>query len=79
MPIKAPVFRRLRGYSFDPSLSVQIETALVNQTIFKVKWEELEKGPIGEYVEVVDYDPASKCYYAPVDLNESLVLAQDGL
>lgn len=79
MAIKVPVFRRLRGYSFDPSLSVQLETALVNQTVFKIKWEELEKGPIGEYIEVVDYDPASKCFYAPIDLSDSLVLAQDGL
>ncbi len=79
MSVKLPVFRRLRGYSFDPSLSVQLETALVNQTVFKIKWEELEKGPIGEYIEVIDFDPASKCFYAPVDLSDSLVLAQDGL
>src|SRR6185503_1902678 len=72
--------RRLRGYSFDPSLSVQLETALVNEAVFKVRWEkELEKGPVGEYVEVVDYDPASKVFYAPVDLNDPYVLAQDGL
>ena len=75
----SPVFRRLRGYSFDPSLSVQLETALVNQTVFKIKWETLQKGPIGEYIEVVDYDPASKCFYAPIDLSDSLILAQDGL
>jgi hypothetical protein len=44
----------LRGYSFDPSLSVQCETALVNGAVFKVRWEKLEKGPVGEYIEVVD-------------------------
>ncbi|HVR28140.1 MAG TPA: hypothetical protein VMS86_01285, partial [Thermoanaerobaculia bacterium] len=36
-------------------------------------------GPVGEYVEVVDHDPASKAFYAPVDLNDGLVLAQSGL
>lgn len=77
--ITPPTFRRLRGYAFDPSLSVQMDTALVNETVFKVKWEALERGPVGEYIEVVDYDPASKCFYAPVDLNHPLILAQDGL
>jgi hypothetical protein len=59
---------------------VQLETALVNEAVFKVRWEKhLEKGPVGEYVEVVDYDPASKFFYAPVELNDPYVLAQDGL
>src|SRR5215203_7439160 len=75
-----PVFRRLRGYAFDPSLSLEFDTALVNEVIFNVKWEkELNSGPVGEYVEIVDYDPASKSFYAPVDLNNAHVLAQDGL
>src|SRR5688572_8949638 len=29
-PVQPPTSRRLRGYAFDPSLSVQLETALVN-------------------------------------------------
>jgi hypothetical protein len=100
-PVARPPFRRLRGYAFDPSLSVQLDTALVNEVVFKVPWEEsaerlrkiaaedpdsdeqleegLSKGPVGEYLEVIDYDPASRCFYAPVDLDSPLVLAQDGL
>jgi hypothetical protein len=100
-PVAAPPFRRLRGYAFDPSLSQQLETAPVNEVVFRVLWEEspdrlrrrlehagtsdeanaqgLTKGPVGEYVEVIDYDPASKCFYAPVDLDSPVVLAQDGL
>jgi len=82
-----PVYRRLRGYAFDPSLSIRLETALVNQTTYKVMWEEAAKGtsdgltagPVGEYLEVVDYDPASNCFYEPVDLNDPDILAQDGL
>lgn len=75
-----PIFRRLRGYSFDPSLSVQLETAVVNESVFKIRWEEkLQMGPVGEYLEVVDVDPASNSFYAPVDLNHPYILAQDGL
>ena len=79
LQIPRPTFRRLRGYAFDPSLSVALDTAVVNQLTYKVKWEDLGPGPVGDYLEVVDYDPASKSYYAPVDLNDPLVIAQDGL
>ena len=39
----------------------------------------LGPGPVGEYLEVVDRDPASKAFYAPVDLNDPHLLAQDGM
>lgn len=78
--VKTPTLRRLRGYAFDPSLSIQLDTAVVNEVVLAVPWEQrLERGPVGEYVEVVDYDPASQCFYDPVDLNEPSLLAQDGL
>ena len=65
-----PPFRRLRGYAFDPSLSLKLDTASINHTVFEVPWETgLAPGPCGEYVEVVDYDPSSGCWYDPVDLN----------
>jgi quinol monooxygenase YgiN len=84
---RAPAFRRLRGFAFDPSLSSGMETAVINQVTFKVPWEEQElpsgkrelRGPVGEYLEVVDYDPASDCFYEPVDLNRKQLLAEDGL
>jgi hypothetical protein len=47
--------------------------------IAPVPWECLDPGPVGEYLEVVDCDPASSCFYAPVDLNDPMLLAQDGL
>lgn len=80
--ITPPPFRRLRGYAFDPSLSARLETAPMNEVVFKVPWEgadDLAPGPVGEYVEVIDADPAAGCFYAPVDLNDPLLLAQDGL
>lgn len=75
-----PPFRRLRGYAFDPSLSLRLETAAINHAVFEIPWERyLNPGPRGEYVEVIDYDPASACWYEPVDLNATNLLAQDGL
>ncbi len=79
-PIPRPPARRLRGYAFDPSLSIQLETMGINEIVYPVPWEtNLEKGPIGEYLEVIDYDPASQCFYEPVDLNNPRLIAQDGL
>jgi hypothetical protein len=40
---------------------------------------DLQPGPVGEYLEIIDFDPASGCFYDPVDLNEPSVLGQDGL
>lgn len=79
-PIPQPVVRPLRGYAFDPSISIQLETMGINEIIYPVPWEKsLRKGPTGEYLEVIDFDPASNCFYAPVDLNHPLLIAQDGL
>ena len=72
-----PQWRRLRGYAFDPGLSQQFETAAMNEITFRVPWEKLDRGPVGEYVEVVDYDPASRCFYEPADLESAV--ATDGL
>ncbi|MDX6527818.1 MAG: hypothetical protein QOH41_108 [Blastocatellia bacterium] len=74
-----PTHRLLRGYAFDPSMATQLETALVSEIMYKIPWEDLHPGPVGEYVEVVDYDPPSGCFYVPVDLNDARVLAQNGL
>ena len=75
-----PNLRKLRIYAFDPSLSLKLDTATIKATTFEIPWENnLQTGPIGEYIEVVDYDPASGCWYDPVDLNSINLLAQDGL
>lgn len=76
----APARRRLRGYAFDPSLSTQLSTISISETVYQVRWEhELKPGPCGEYVEVADTDYAGGVNAAPVDLNEPHALAQDGL
>ncbi|UKJ06191.1 hypothetical protein [Solitalea lacus] len=74
-----PNYRKLRGFAFDPSLSIQLETSAINMATFKIKWEDLEPGPIGEYLEVIDIDPASNLYYDGVNLNDPNILGQDGL
>ena len=67
MKIRTPPFRKLRGYAFDPSLSLRIDTALINDITYKVRWEDaLGPGPKGEYLEVIDYDPTVDKFYPPV-------------
>jgi hypothetical protein len=39
----------------------------------------LEPGPVGEYIEIVDVDPASGMAYPPIDLNDPYLLAESGL
>jgi hypothetical protein len=83
---KRPTERRLRVFAFDPTLGVQLETAGINEVTLRISWERdlagqdlLGVGPVGEYLEVVDRDPASQAYYSPVNLNDPHLLAQDGL
>ena len=75
----APPFRTLRGYALDPTLAQRLQTATISEITLHVPWEPLEPGPRGEYLEVIDYDPSSKCFYAPVHLDDPHLLAQDGL
>jgi hypothetical protein len=80
----APASRRLRVYSFDPLLGTNLKSLGVALMTVELPWDwadghNLHPGPVGEYLEVIDYDPASRCFYAPVDLNHPHLLAQDGL
>ena len=77
--VPAPLMRSLRVFAFDPALALRLETQSLNETTLEVPWEHLESGPVGEYLEVVDVDPATGCCYAPVDLNHPHLLATDGL
>lgn len=75
-----PPYRKLRGYVIDPSLSTELSHVDISETTYKILWEpELEVGPKGEYIEVVDFDYSADTNYAPVDLNARNILAQDGL
>ena len=85
-----PVYRRLRGYAFDPSLSLDMDTVDVNNITYNIRWEDVADsydeenlgfgpGPVGEYVEVVDYDPTTGVTYEPVNLDAPYILATNGL
>ena len=75
--IRNPPYRRVRVYAVDPSLSSRLDTAGSNEVTLKIRWEGLEKGPVGEYLAVEDVDAANK-RYKPVDLNDPRLLARDG-
>jgi len=74
-----PVYRQLRGYSLDPGFSTRLDTMYINEITYKVRWETVATGPCGEYFEIIDWDPASNCFYDPVNLNEEEILAENGL
>lgn len=79
-----PAYRRFRVFAFDPLVATDPQTADFNKAIVSIPWEEaweepLDLGPSGEYFEVIDFDPASGVFYAPLDPNDPLLLAQDGL
>lgn len=74
-----PALRKLRGYAFDPSLSLKVDTAPINKLTYSIPWEDLKAGPVGEYIEVIDFDPTVKKFYQPVSLDDPYLLAQDGL
>ncbi|WP_287053071.1 hypothetical protein [Mesorhizobium sp.] len=70
----------MRIFSFDPALAAQYDLVGVSGVTIEVPWEaDLKPGPIGEYIEVIDVDPASAAAYEPVDLNAPALLATDGL
>jgi hypothetical protein len=74
-----PQYRFLRVFAFDPSLNLDIQHALINHLTLSVPWEKVEPGPTGEYLQVIDIDPASDACYPPINLNDDYVLVQDGL
>jgi len=76
---RAPQTRRLRIFAFDPLLNTDLGKFSINQATIELPWEDIEPGPVDEYLEVVDIDPASNAAYQPVDLNDRALLAEDGL
>ncbi|WP_210526891.1 hypothetical protein [Rubellimicrobium arenae] len=79
-----PAARRLRVYAFDPQASIELETAVINDAVISLPWETAWEdpvtiGPCNDYLEVIDYDPACDLFYAPIELNDARLLAQDGL
>lgn len=83
-PHVPPPIRRLRVYAFDPQFSGALDTAELNRTVLQLPWEAsweapIKPGPCNDYLEVIDIDPGSDQFHGPVDLNDPMLLAQDGL
>ena len=81
-----PAGRRLRIFATDPGASAQCRPPSSTSPPSRFRGRTggsndnlLSRGPVGEYLEVVDIDPASAVAYDPVDLNDPFLLAQDGL
>jgi hypothetical protein len=76
MELEQPPFRTLKVYGLDPSAGNYVG----NVMSVRIKWEcDLEPGPVGRKVAVIDYDGANRRYYPPVDLNDARILARGGL
>jgi len=78
--------RRLKVFAFDPSTAAAYENRAVGHLEIAIPWEmdPIDEdmafvGPRGEYLEVIDYDPASGVFYDPVDLNNAQTLRTGGL
>jgi len=75
LEVPTPTVRSLQVYAIDPSSGKYSG----NQVTVRIPWEPLDPGPTGKKIAVVDYDAANKCYYPPIDLDNPLLLANDGL
>ncbi|MEM1052190.1 MAG: hypothetical protein AAGI28_08855 [Pseudomonadota bacterium] len=74
--------RRLRVFSFDPTTGNRHTNRAIRDIVVSVPWEldpDVGLGPDGEYLQIVDYDPSSECFYAPLDLDAPEVRYTDGL
>jgi hypothetical protein len=70
-----PDDRPLSVYAFDPSFGRFVG----NYMTASVRYECLKPGPVGDRFAVIDYDGATKTFYAPVDLNDPRLLISGGL
>jgi hypothetical protein len=65
----------LRIYTTDPTRDYKAAA----RTSIEVEFEPLTPGPVGDRIEVVDYDAHIDAYYHQVDLDDPAVLMQAGL
>lgn len=85
-PISFQPPRRLRVFAFDPSVGNRHANRAIREMTLSIPWDldpipsdQSFLGPDGEYLQVIDYDPASAVFYEPIDLNAPKVLFNDGL
>lgn len=71
-----PPRRPLKIYAFDPMIGRRQGGRI---TIDIPNERDLQPGPKGKRISVIDYDGANDVFYSPVDLNASSILMQNGL
>ncbi len=78
--------RKLRVFAFDPATGNRHVNRKIREMTVSVPWEldpvprnQAFIGPDGEYLQLIDFDPASGVFYEPIDLNDPEVLHSDGL
>lgn len=74
--------RKLRVFAFDPATGNRYANRQIRELSISIPWEldpDTDIGPDGEYLQVIDYDPASNAFYEPIDLNDPSVRFNDGL
>lgn len=72
---RMPAIRPLRVYAFDPSAGRKPN----NYMTVRVDYEDLEPGPVGRQIAVIDYDASNELFYEAVDLDHPAVLMSNGL
>src|SRR5215212_2594977 len=72
---KMPPYRPLKVYAFDPTRG----RTMGNHMLINTPYERLQRGPVGKYLEVIDYDANNNCYYQPVNLDDPRVMLGNGL
>ena len=78
--------RKLRVFAFDPAVGNRHSNHGIRELTLSIPWD-LDPippsrsffGPDGEYLQVIDYDPASDAFYEPINLNAPDVLFNNGL
>jgi hypothetical protein len=73
--LEKPPRRPLRIFAVDPMAG----RVSANRITIDVPNEELQPGPVGRRIEVIDYDGCQKKFYPPIDLDNSAVLMRGGL
>ena len=78
--------RKLRVFAFDPTAASAYENRSIRHLTIGIPWEMDPVpdgtpfvGPRGEYLEVIDFDPASGVFYDPVDINDPRTRPTSGL
>ena len=72
--VPRPALRPLKIFPTDPTQGY----ARARRATILVENEPLMPGPVGERLEVIDYDGQGKTFYPPVDLDDDAILMQGG-